>query len=106
MFFISAFSYIAQIQFGSILGPTLFYVYINGVALAAGDSPIHLYADDAILYTSGPSLDTMLTNLKLSLTRIEIGVGGLGVLPTSRSCLFTVYDETGVLRLLFNEAAS
>ena len=48
---------------GSILGLTLFSVYINDVALAAGDSLIHLYADDTILYTSGPSLDTVLTNL-------------------------------------------
>ena len=51
---------------GSILGPTLFCVYINDVALAAGDSLIHLYADDTILYTSVPSLDTVLTNLQTS----------------------------------------
>ena len=48
---------------GSILGPTLLAVYINEVALAAGDSLIHLHADDTILYISGPSLDTVLTNL-------------------------------------------
>ena len=37
-----------------------FSLYImNDVALAAGDSLIHLYADDTILYTSGPSLDTV-----------------------------------------------
>ena len=40
---------------GSILGLILFSVFINDVALAAGDSLIHLYADDTILYTSGPS---------------------------------------------------
>ena len=40
---------------GSILGLTLFSVYINDVALAARDSLIHLYADNTILYTSGPS---------------------------------------------------
>ncbi|WP_366964873.1 reverse transcriptase domain-containing protein, partial [Pseudomonas aeruginosa] len=44
---------------GSTLGPTLFSVYINEVAHAAGESLIHLYADDTILYTSGPSLDTV-----------------------------------------------
>ena len=27
---------------------------------------VHLYADDTILYTSGPSLDTVLTNLQTS----------------------------------------
>ena len=48
---------------GSIPGPTLFSVYINDIALAAGDSLIHLYADATILYTSGPSLDTVLTKL-------------------------------------------
>jgi hypothetical protein len=31
---------------GSILGPTLSFVYINDVGLAAGDSLIHLYADN------------------------------------------------------------
>ena len=45
---------------GSILRPTYFPVYINDVALATGDSLIHLYADDPILYTSGSSLDTVL----------------------------------------------
>ena len=45
---------------------TLFSVNINDVALAAGDSLIHLYTDDTILYTSGPSLDTVLTNLQTS----------------------------------------
>jgi hypothetical protein len=44
---------------GLILRPTLFSVYINDVALAAGDSLIHLYVDDTIPYTSGPSLDTV-----------------------------------------------
>jgi hypothetical protein len=53
---------------GSILGMTLFSVYINDVALAACHSLIHLYADDTILYTSGPSLDTVLTNLQCHTT--------------------------------------
>ena len=48
---------------GSSLGSTLFSVYVNDVALAAGDSLIHLHADDPILYTPGPSLETVLTNL-------------------------------------------
>ena len=40
---------------GSILGPTLFSVFIYDVARAVGDSLIHLYADNTILYTSGPN---------------------------------------------------
>ncbi|CDQ82551.1 unnamed protein product [Oncorhynchus mykiss] len=56
---------------GSILGPTLFSVYINDVALAAGGSLIYLYADNTILYSSGPSLDTVLTNLQTSFNAIE-----------------------------------
>ena len=52
-------------------------VYINDVALAAGDSLIHLYADDTILYTSGPSLDTVLTNLQTSFNAIQLSFRGL-----------------------------
>ena len=51
---------------GSILGQIIFSVYIN-IALAAGDSLIHLYSDDTILYTSGRSLDTVLTNIETSI---------------------------------------
>jgi hypothetical protein len=56
---------------GSILRPTFFSVYINDVALAAGDSLIHLYADDTILYTSVLSLDTVLTTLQTSFNAIQ-----------------------------------
>ena len=66
---------------GSILRPTLLSVYINDVALAAADSLIHLYADDIILYTSGPSLDTVLdTNLQTSFNAIQISFRGLQLL--------------------------
>uniref|UniRef100_A0A8C7KL24 Reverse transcriptase domain-containing protein n=1 Tax=Oncorhynchus kisutch TaxID=8019 RepID=A0A8C7KL24_ONCKI len=65
---------------GSNLGPTLFSVYINDVALAAGDSLIHLYADDTILYTSGPSLDTVLTNLQTSFNAKQLSFRGLQLL--------------------------
>ena len=65
---------------GSILGPTLFSVYINDVALAAGDSLIHLYADDTILYTFGPSLDTVLSNLQTSFNAIQYSFCGLQLL--------------------------
>ena len=59
------------VPLGSFLGPTLSSVYINDVALDAGDSLIHLYADDTILCTSGPSLDTVLTNLQMSFNAIS-----------------------------------
>uniref|UniRef100_A0A8K9UYC1 Reverse transcriptase domain-containing protein n=1 Tax=Oncorhynchus mykiss TaxID=8022 RepID=A0A8K9UYC1_ONCMY len=64
----------------SILGPTLFSLYINNVTLAAGDSLIHLYADDTILYTSGPFLDTVLTNIQMSFNAIQLSFRGLQLL--------------------------
>jgi hypothetical protein len=64
---------------GSILGLSLFSVYINDVALAAADSLIHFYADDTILYTSGP-LDTVLTNPQTSFNAIQHSFRGLQLL--------------------------
>jgi hypothetical protein len=78
---------------GSILGPTLFSVYINNVSLAAGESLIHLYSDDTILYTSGPSLDTVLiTNLQMSFNAIQLSFHGLQLLlnaSKTKCMLFT-----------------
>jgi hypothetical protein len=58
----------------------LFSVYINDVDLAADDSLIHLDAEDTILYTSGPSLDTVLTNLRTSFNGIQLSFCGLQLL--------------------------
>ena len=55
-------------------------VYINDVALAAGYSLIHLYADDTILYTSGSSLDTVLTKLQTSFNAKQHSFCGLQLL--------------------------
>ena len=65
---------------GSILGSTLFSVFIKYVALAAGESLIHLYADDTILHISGPSLDIVLTKLQTSFNAIQLSFHGLQLL--------------------------
>ena len=49
---------------GSILGPTLFTIYINNLAQAVGSSLLHLYADDTVLYSAGPSPDFVLNALQ------------------------------------------
>ena len=56
---------------GSILGPILFSIYINVVAKAAVNSRIHLYADDTIIYSTGPSLHSAVSTLQQSLTSIQ-----------------------------------
>uniref|UniRef100_A0A8C7UAB2 Reverse transcriptase domain-containing protein n=1 Tax=Oncorhynchus mykiss TaxID=8022 RepID=A0A8C7UAB2_ONCMY len=79
---------------GSILGPTLFSVYINDVALAAGDSLIHFYADDTILYTSDPSLDTVLTNLQTSFNAIQLSFRGLQLLLNANKTKCMLFNQS------------
>lgn len=44
---------------GSTLGTTLFSVYINNIALALGDSLVHTYADDTIIFQSMPDCSVL-----------------------------------------------
>jgi hypothetical protein len=71
---------------GSILGPTLFSIYINNIAQAVGSSLIHLYADDAVLYTAGPSLEFVLNALQQSFLSVQQAFSTLNlVLNASKS---------------------
>lgn len=79
---------------GSILGPTLFSIYINEVASAAGDSLIHLYADDTILYTSGPSLDSVLINLQTSFNAIQHAFLDLQLLLNANKTKCMLFNRT------------
>ena len=76
---------------GSILGRILFSVYINDVA-RAGDSLIHLYADVTNLYTSGPSLATVLTNLETSFNAIQHSLRGLKLLLNASKTKCMLFD--------------
>ena len=78
---------------GSILGPPLFSVYINDVPLAAGDSLTRLYADDTIVYTSGPSLDTVLTNLETSFNDIQHSFRGLQLLLNASKTKCMLFNQ-------------
>lgn len=42
---------------GSIIGPTLFAIFINDIPQSVSNAFIHLYVDHTILYTSGPYED-------------------------------------------------
>ena len=77
----------------SILRSTLFSVYINDVTLAAGDSLIHLYADDTILYTSGP-LNTVLTNLQTSFNAIQLPFSGLQLLLNASKTKCMLFNQS------------
>ena len=71
---------------GSILGPTLFSIYVNNTAQAVGISLIHLYADDTVLYSAGPSPDFVLNALQQSFLSVQQAFSTLNlVLNTSKT---------------------
>ena len=71
---------------GSILGPKLFSIYINNIAQAVGSSLIHVYADDTILYSAGPSLEFVLNALQQSGLNVQQAFSALNlVLNTSKT---------------------
>ena len=56
---------------GSILGPTLFLLYINSVANLELRGKIRLYADDTIIAYFGDSVDDLNVDMKSDLVKIE-----------------------------------
>jgi len=49
---------------GSVLGPLLFYIYINDFNCGVTNILINLYADDSIIYSFPPSVEQALNNLQ------------------------------------------
>ena len=78
---------------GSILGPTLFSIYINDITRTAGKSKIHLYADDTILYSVGPSLHSAATTLQQSLTSVEQHFHSLHLLLNTNKTKCVIFDR-------------
>ena len=74
------------VQQGSILGPTLFSIYINSIAQVVGSSLIHLYADDTVLFSAGPSPDFVLNALQQFFLSVQKAFSTLNlVLNTSKT---------------------
>ena len=55
---------------GSILGPTLFQIYVNDMSMAV-DCSLLLYADDSILLTSGKSVEQIETVLSKNMDSVS-----------------------------------
>lgn len=56
---------------GSVLGPTLFSLYINDIKSAVKDCSINLFADDTLLYDSGKDIKVIENNLNKNLQMID-----------------------------------
>lgn len=55
---------------GSVLGPTLFNLYVNDIASLPLNSKMLLYADDIVIYLSGTSVEDIFCNVQSDLDRI------------------------------------
>ena len=64
----------------------LFSIYIKNTAQAVVSSLIHLYADDAVLYSAVPSLDFVINSLQHSFLSVQQALSVLNlVLNTSKT---------------------
>ena len=64
---------------GSILGPTLFTIYINELGHGLKDAALHLYADDSVIYCRSKSVERVFQHLQSSFDCIQSQLLRLGL---------------------------
>ena len=77
---------------GSILGPLLFLIYINDIALSSKSSKsmnIDLYADDSTLYNADYSIESIERNLQFNLNEISswCKINNMALHPLKSKCM-------------------
>ena len=58
---------------GSILGPLLFIIYINDISSVVKYCRVQLYADDMLLYVSGPRVNVIESKLSEDMKELLLG---------------------------------
>ena len=56
---------------GSVLGPLLFFIYVNDIYSCIDNATVKLFADDTNLFVSGNSIDEVSANANICITKLN-----------------------------------
>ena len=68
---------------GSILGPTLFSIYINDLPLSLNKAEVDIYADDTTIWSSGNTCEEIQQKLQNTLNNTERWFKANGMVPNT-----------------------
>ena len=69
---------------GSILGPTLFSIYINDLPLSLNKAEVDIYTDDTTIWSSGNTCEEIQQKLQNTLNNTERWFKANGMVPNTR----------------------
>ena len=85
---------------GSILGPLLFLIYVNGLYKASSEISSVMFADDSNFFLSDKNIDSLFTKMNIELDKISTWFKANKLSLNVSKTKFTLFHSSGKKRLI------
>ena len=97
-------SVVCGVPQGSILGPTLFLVYINDLRYVIKNCASYLYADDTVITNTGPDLNLLTVQQEADLVRLDLWLQKNKLTLNAKKTYYMIFGMRSSLKQIVNHS--